>query len=248
MEKTGMDLVIAELREKGFADAAITELVPFLNFAVEKEKDFAVILPFLKDNLHASSIGMAGIDEIEKIVAYLHDLHLSDPVELDISLARGLNYYTGTIIEVKSADVPIGSLCGGGRYDDLTGVFGLKGVSGVGISFGADRIYDVMNELNLFPEMIEATTKVLFVNFGAAEEKYCLPLLAGLRESGIPAEIFPDAAKLKKQLDYANRKKIPYVVLVGENEMKEGRLTLKDMNSGEQKTLTWEQLKDKLMS
>jgi len=246
MEKTGMVLVITELRQKGFADISIDALVPFLNFAAEK--DFAVIIPFLKENLHASSIGLAGIDEIEKIVGYLHDLHLSDSVELDISLARGLNYYTGTIIEVKGVDVPIGSLCGGGRYDDLTGVFGLKGVSGVGISFGADRIYDVMNEMNLFPEMIEATTKVLFVNFGAAEEKYCLPLLAGLRESGIPAEIFPDAAKLKKQLDYANRKKIPFVVLVGENEMKDGRLTMKDMKTGEQKTLTWEQLKDKLMS
>jgi histidyl-tRNA synthetase len=173
---------------------------------------------------------------------------LADKVELDISLARGLNYYTGTIIEVKAEDVPIGSICGGGRYDDLTGIFGLKGVSGVGISFGADRIYDVMNELNLFPEMIEATTKVLFVNFGAAEEKYCLPLLAGLRESGIPAEIYPEVAKMKKQLDYANRKKIPFVVLVGEDEMKTGMMTLKDMNSGEQETLTWEQIKEKLMS
>jgi histidyl-tRNA synthetase len=165
---------------------------------------------------------------------------------LDISLARGLNYYTGTIIEVKAKDVPMGSICGGGRYDDLTGIFGLKGVSGVGISFGADRIYDVMNELNLFPEMIAATTKVLFVNFGAAEEKFCLPILSSLRESGIPAEIFPEAAKLKKQLDYANRKKIPYTVLVGENEMKEGMLTLKDMQTGEQKLMTLEQVKEKM--
>jgi histidyl-tRNA synthetase len=244
MEKTGMVLVISELRQKGFADVSIDALVPFLNF--EAEKDFAVIIPFLKDNLKTSPIGLSGIEEIEKISSYLHDLHLSGSVELDISLARGLNYYTGTIIEVKAAAVPIGSLCGGGRYDDLTGIFGLKGVSGVGISFGADRIYDVMNELNLFPEMIEATTKVLFVNFGAEEERYCLPLLAGLRESGIPAEIFPDAAKLKKQLDYANRKKIPFVVLVGENEMKEGRLTLKDMTTGEQGLMTLEQVKEKI--
>jgi histidyl-tRNA synthetase len=242
MEKTGMKQVIAGLREKGFADASITSLQPFLDFAVRKVKDFDVILPFLRTNLKTSTTGLAGIDDIEKIVAYLHDLHLSDSVELDISLARGLNYYTGTIIEVKAADVPMGSLCGGGRYDDLTGVFGLKGVSGVGISFGADRIYDVMNEMNLFPEMIEATTKVLFVNFGAAEEKYCLPLLAGLRESGIPAEIFPDAAKLKKQLDYANRKKIPFVMLVGEDEMKTGKMTLKDMNSGEQELMTLKQV------
>ena len=244
MEKTGMEMVMDELRQKGFSEPSVKALEPFLNFA--SEKDFTVSLPFLKDKLHASFIGMAGIDELEKIMTYLNDLHFSGSVELDISLARGLNYYTGTIIEVKAADVPIGSICGGGRYDDLTGIFGLKGVSGVGISFGADRIYDVMNELNLFPEMIEATTKVLFVNFGTEEEKYCLRLLAGLRESGISSEIFPDAAKLKKQLDYANRKKIPYVVLVGEHEMKEGRLTLKDMLTGEQSLLTWEQLKEKL--
>jgi histidyl-tRNA synthetase len=244
MEKTHMDFVITELREKGFADASINSLAPFLTFAAEK--DFAVILPFLKVNFNSSSVGLAGIDEIEKIVAYLNDLHLSGSVELDVSLARGLNYYTGTIIEVKAADVLMGSICGGGRYDDLAGIFGLKGVSGVGISFGADRIYDVMNELNLFPEMIGATTKVLFVNFGAEEEKYCLHLLSGLRESGIPAEIFPEAAKLKKQLDYANRKNIPFVVLVGENEMKENRITLKDMQTGEQELMTLEQVKEKI--
>jgi histidyl-tRNA synthetase len=246
MDKTGMEIVKAELRDKGFAEASVDALVPFLNFA--SEKDFAISLSFLKDKLHTSSTGMTGIDEIEKIGTYLHSLHLAGSVELDISLARGLNYYTGTIIEVKALDVPMGSICGGGRYDDLTGIFGLKGVSGVGISFGADRIYDVMNELNLFPEMIEATTKVLFVNFGSAEEKYCLPLLSSLRESGIPAEIFPETAKMKKQLDYANRKNIPYVVLVGENEMKEGRLTLKDMKTGEQETLNWEELKKKLVT
>ena len=244
MEKTGMEPVITELRQKGFAPSSIGALTPFLNLV--SENDFTVILTFLKENLKSSSTGLSGIDEIEKIMGYLRDLHLSDLVELDISLARGLNYYTGTIIEVKAADVPIGSICGGGRYDDLTGVFGLKGVSGVGISFGADRIYDVMNELNLFPGMIEATTKVLFVNFGAAEEKYSLPLLAGLRESGIPAEIYPDAVKLKKQLDYANRKKIPFVVLVGEDEMKTDQMTLKDMNSGEQMLMTLEQVKEKL--
>jgi len=244
MEKTHMDFVITELREKGFADASIDALAPFLNFAAEK--DLSVIFPFLKVNLHDSSTGLTGIDEIERITGYLQDLQLSGSIELDISLARGLNYYTGTIIEVKAADVPMGSICGGGRYDDLTGIFGLKGVSGVGISFGADRIYDVMNELNLFPEMIEATTKVLFVNFGAAEEKYCLHLLTSLHESGIPAEIFPDTAKLKKQLDYANRKKIPYVVLVGEDEMKKGRLMLKDMATGEQGLMTLEQVMEKI--
>jgi histidyl-tRNA synthetase len=246
IEEAYGDFVIDELRQKGFSNASITTLQPFLDFAVREIKDFDVIFPFLRTNLETSATGLAGIDEIEKITGYLQDLQLSGSIELDISLARGLNYYTGTIIEVKAKDVPMGSICGGGRYDDLTGIFGLKGVSGVGISFGADRIYDVMNELNLFPEMIGATTKVLFVNFGAAEEKYCLHLLSGLRESGIPAEIFPEAAKLKKQLDYANRKKIPYVVLVGENEMKENRLTLKDMQTGKQEFMTLEQVKEKM--
>jgi histidyl-tRNA synthetase len=244
MEKTGMDPVIGELREKGFAESSIQALVPFLNFG--KEKAFASILPFLKDKLQNSSQGKTGIEEIEKIESYLKVQNISGAVELDISLARGLNYYTGTIIEVKAADVPMGSICGGGRYDNLTGIFGLPDVSGVGISFGADRIYDVMNELNLFPGMIEATTKVLFVNFGAAEELYCLPLLAELHESGVSAEIYPDTAKMKKQLDYANRKRIPFVVLIGENEMKEGKFTLKDMISGEQGTMTWEEVKEKM--
>jgi histidyl-tRNA synthetase len=245
IEKTGIEQVIADLREKGFADASVRALEPLLNYALENK--FTDILPFLKNKLSSSQTGMAGINEFEKITDYLQNLKLSGSIELDISLARGLNYYTGTIIEVKAADVPMGSICGGGRYDDLTGIFGLTGVSGVGISFGADRIYDVMNELNLFPEMIGATTKVLFVNFGPSEESYCLNLLSILRESGIPAEIFPDTAKMKKQLDYANRKKIPYVVLIGENEMKEGKLTLKNMQTGEQNTLAWEQLKEKLM-
>jgi histidyl-tRNA synthetase len=244
-DKTSIEQVIADLRGKGFTDISIRTLEPLLNFALgTKVTD---LLPFLKANLKTSAIGLEGIDEFEKIMGYLNDQNLADRVEPDISLARGLNYYTGTIIEVKAADVPMGSICGGGRYDDLTGIFGLKGVSGVGISFGADRIYDVMNELNLFPEMIGATTKVFFVNFGPAEEKYALTLLSDLRESDIPAEIFPDSAKMKKQLDYANRKKIPYVILVGENEMKEGKLTFKDMRTGEQSTLAWEQIKDKLM-
>ena len=245
IEKTSIELVIADLREKGFTNSSIMALEPLLSSAVDKK--FTDILPFLKNKLSASETGRAGIDEFEIIMGYLKDQDLAGSVELDISLARGLNYYTGTIIEVKAADVPMGSICGGGRYDDLTGIFGLKGVSGVGISFGADRIYDVMNELNLFPEIIGSTTKVLFVNFGPAEEKYCLPRLSELHEAGIPAEIFPDAAKIKKQLDYANRKNIPYVVLVGENEMKEGKLTLKDMKTGEQSLLSWKELKDKLL-
>jgi histidyl-tRNA synthetase len=244
IDKTSIEQVIAELSEKGFTGTSISALEPLLNFNLGKKN--TDLLPFLKVNLKPSAIGLEGIDEFEKIMGYLTDQNLDDRVELDISLARGLNYYTGTIIEVKAADVPMGSICGGGRYDDLTGIFGLKGVSGVGISFGADRIYDVMNELNLFPEMIGATTKVLFVNFGQPEERYCLNLLSVLRESGVSAEIYPDNTKMKKQLDYANRKKIPYVVLIGENEMKEGKVKLKDMKTGEQSTLAWEQLKDKL--
>ncbi len=241
MDKAGIEPVIAELREKGFSDASLSALEPFLNYA--GEKDLNKLLQFLKGKLQSSSIGIEGIKEFETIMAYLGDLDLFKYIEPDISLARGLNYYTGMIIEVKAVGVPIGSICGGGRYDDLTGIFGLKGVSGVGISFGADRIYDVMNELHLFPAMIEVTTKVLFANFGDVEENYCLSLLSNLRESGISAEIYPEAAKLKKQLDYANRKNIPYVVLVGENEMKESMLTLKDMETGEQNTLPWEELK-----
>lgn len=244
MEKTGIEAVLAELRQKEFTDDSVEALMPFLEFSANK--DFASLLPLLRNKLQKSETGLSGLDEMEKIVGYLRGLHLTGSVEPDISLARGLNYYTGTIIEVKAAEVAMGSICGGGRYDDLTGVFGLKGVSGVGISFGADRIYDVMNELNHFPEMIEATTKVLFVNFGAAEETYCLPLLADLRKSGIPAELYPDAAKLKKQLDYANRKKIPFVVLAGENEMKSGKVTLKDMNKGEQELISLEHLKEKM--
>jgi histidyl-tRNA synthetase len=239
-EKAGLDAVVAELREKGFRENAIESLLPFLNFA--SETHFNIILPFLKEKLSGSPIGLKGIEEMEQLFTYLQVLGLTDIVEFDISLARGLNYYTGTIIEVKAKDVPIGSICGGGRYDDLTGIFGMKGVSGVGISFGADRIYDVMSELNLFPETIRSTTRVLFVNFGTEEGKYCLPALNRVRQSGIPAEIYPEPAKLKKQLDYANRKGIHYVVLAGENEVTSGLLTLKDMHSGEQKSVSVDEL------
>ena len=240
MEKTGLEPVLAELREKGFGEKSIEALKPFLEY--KAQKDPRDILSFLKEKLQLSETGIKGISELETIMNYLADMNLGSKVEPDISLARGLNYYTGTIIEVKASDVPMGSICGGGRYDDLTGIFGLKGISGVGISFGADRIYDVMTELNLFPGMMEATTKVLFVNFGIAEEKYCLPMLHDLREAGIPAEIYPEPAKMKKQLDYANRKKIAFVILAGENEMKDNKLTVKNMQTGEQSTLSWEEV------
>jgi histidyl-tRNA synthetase len=240
IEKAGLDAVMDELRQKRFSEHAVGLLIPFLNLA--SETSFHTCLPFLRMKLADSAIGLKGIEEMERILAYLQDLNLTDHVEMDISLARGLNYYTGTIIEVKAKGVPIGSICGGGRYDDLTGIFGLKGVSGVGISFGADRIYDVMHELNLFPGTVTSTTKVLFVNFGAEEEKYCLTFLSRLRLSGIPSEIFPDPAKLKKQMEYANRKTIPFVVLVGENEMKSGLMTLKNMTTGDQQSVSFDEL------
>jgi histidyl-tRNA synthetase len=176
------------------------------------------------------------------VLEHLKDLNLKNKFDFDITLARGLSYYTGTIIEVKALDAAMGSICGGGRYDDLTGIFGLPGMSGVGISFGADRIYDVMNELNLFPETIQAATRALFVNFGKEEEKYCLKLLASLRSAGIPSELYPDHAKLKKQMEYANRKNISYVILIGKDEMESGKITVKDMRSGEQQLHTLEEV------
>jgi histidyl-tRNA synthetase len=177
---------------------------------------------------------MKGITEMREIFDYLSDLNISTEVELDLTLARGLNYYTGAIFEVKSKDVQIGSITGGGRYDDLTGIFGLPGVSGVGISFGADRIYDVMTQLNQFGKENAITTQVMFSNFGKSEEKFCLPLIKQLRAAGISAEIYPGAEKMKKQMNYANRKNIRFVALVGEAEIAEGVITLKDMDSGEQ--------------
>jgi histidyl-tRNA synthetase len=180
------------------------------------------------------------------ILDQINPLDLESLVEFDLTLARGLNYYTGTIFEVSARDVKIGSLCGGGRYDDLTGIFGLPNVSGVGISFGADRIYDVMNELNLFPSETKATTQVLLVNFGDKEQKYCLPIVNKLRDAGINAELYPEQAKMKKQMSYANSKNIPYVVLIGENEMQSGRMTVKEMATGIQFETTLEALINKI--
>ncbi|MDX9853636.1 MAG: His/Gly/Thr/Pro-type tRNA ligase C-terminal domain-containing protein, partial [Tenuifilaceae bacterium] len=179
--------------------------------------------------------GMKGIEEVEAILSYLSglgDMHID--VELDLSLARGLNYYTGAIFEVKAKDVAIGSICGGGRYDDLTGIFGLKNVSGVGVSFGADRIYDVMLQLNLFPESLLTSSQVMFANFGEAEAAFCLPLIKTLREQGISAELYPDNAKMKKQFDYANKKNIRLVAVVGESEMQGNKVSVKNMVTGEQ--------------
>ena len=238
LDKIGLDNVNAELASKGIPQEAIDKLQPIILLSgTNAEK-----LETLKDVLAASETGMKGIEESEFILNTLNGLNIKSEIELDLTLARGLNYYTGAIFEVKALDVQIGSISGGGRYDNLTGVFGMPGVSGVGISFGADRIFDVLNQLDLYPKEAVNGTQLLFVNFGAAEASYCLPVLAKAREAGIRAEIYPDAAKMKKQMSYANAKEIPFVAIVGENEMKEGKLMLKNMVSGEQNLVSAEEL------
>lgn len=230
MDKIGLENVNAELREKGLSEEAIQKLQPILHIeGNHKEK-----LEKLRLILQNSETGLKGIQELETVFGYLTELPVKMEVKLDLTLARGLSYYTGAIFEVKALDAEMGSITGGGRYDDLTGIFGLKNVSGVGISFGADRIFDVMTQLNLFPEDTHTTTRVLFVNFGSKEERFCLPLLQQLRQAGINAEIYPEAAKMKKQMTYADKKHIPFVALVGENEINEGIVSLKNMTTGEQ--------------
>lgn len=238
LEKIGLAKVNAELAEKGVSQEAIEKLQPILALSgntLEKIEQ-------LESVLAGSQIGMTGIAELKSLFGYMEQLQLSTQVELDLTLARGLNYYTGAIIEVKTTDMEMGSICGGGRYDDLTGIFGLPGVSGVGISFGAERIYDVLEHLKLYPDELVESTRVLFVNFGEREEAYCLPLLAQLRKAGVNAEIYPDSAKMKKQMNYANKKAVPFVVLAGESEMETGKFTLKDMVSGEQYVVTADEL------
>ncbi len=230
MDKIGIDNVNAELREKGLTEEAILKLQPILNL----EGDTKEKLQQLRTILQNSPTGLKGIEELTQVFNYLNEMPLQTEIKLDLTLARGLSYYTGAIFEVKALDAEMGSITGGGRYDDLTGIFGLKNVSGVGISFGADRIFDVMTQLDLFPEDANTTTRILFVNFGEKEECFCLPLLRQLRNEGINAEIYPEAAKMKKQMTYADRKKIPFVALVGENEIKEGTVSLKNMSTGEQ--------------
>jgi histidyl-tRNA synthetase len=239
LEKIGEENVKKELQQRGLADTSIDKLIPLLNMG----SNLCDKIEFLTSFLHNSPTGKKGLEEISYLTSYLKEIDLKNKFSFDIRLARGLNYYTGTIIEVKAIDSAIGSVCGGGRYDDLTGIFGLPGVSGVGVSFGADRIYDVMNEGGLFPEEIQSTTKILFINFGPEEERYCQSLLKDLRSSGIPAEFYPENAKMKKQMDYANRKKIPYVAFVGKDEMEGRMIKVKDMNSGEQRTVGPEELK-----
>lgn len=238
LDKIGLDNVNAELASKGIPQEAIDKLQPIILLSGSNEEKLAT----LKNVLAASETGLKGVEESEFILKTIAGLGIQSEVELDLTLARGLNYYTGAIFEVKALDVQIGSISGGGRYDNLTGVFGMGGMSGVGISFGADRIYDVLNQLDLYPKEAVNGTQLLFVNFGEAEAAYVLPVLAQVRAVGIRAEIYPDAAKMKKQMSYANAKMVPFVAIVGENEMKEGKVMLKNMTSGEQSLVTPEEL------
>ena len=240
LDKIGLDNVNAELASKGIPQEAIDKLQPIILLSGTNEEK----LETLKTVLAASETGLKGVEESEFILKTIAGLGIQSDVELDLTLARGLNYYTGAIFEVKALDVQIGSISGGGRYDNLTGVFGMEGVSGVGISFGADRIYDVLNQLDLYPKDAVDGTQLLFVNFGDAEAAYVLPVLAKVRAAGIRAEIYPDSAKMKKQMGYANNKAIPFVAIVGENEMNEGKLTLKNMTTGEQSLVTPDELID----
>ena len=238
LDKIGLDNVNAELASKGISEEAIAKLQPIIQLKGTNAEKLAT----LKQVLAGSETGLKGVEESEFILHAVEGLHVKSEVELDLTLARGLNYYTGAIFEVKALDVQIGSISGGGRYDNLTGVFGVDGMSGVGISFGADRIYDVLNQLDLYPKEAVNGTQLLFVNFGEAEAAYVLPVLMQAREAGIRAEIYPDSAKMKKQMGYANSKNIPFVALVGETEMNEGKVTLKNMTTGEQTLVTPEEL------
>lgn len=233
LDKTGIEAVNQELIDNGISKQAVELLQPVL-FMQGNAHEKLVQLSLLLDSFE---IGLKGIEEMQSLLNYLDVLELSLDYELDLTLARGLNYYTGAIFEVKALEVPLGSICGGGRYDDLTGIFGMPGVSGVGISFGADRIYDLMHSLDLFPKTTEVSSRLMFANFGPDEAAYCLPLLKILREAGIQCELYPDAAKMKKQMKYADQKQIPVVVMAGENEMANQQLTIKWMQTGEQQTI-----------
>lgn len=238
LDKIGIDNVNAELLAKGISPEGIARLQPIIQLAGTNDEKLAV----LKEVLAGSEVGLKGIEETDFILQTLKGLEIRSEVELDLTLARGLNYYTGAILEVKALDVQIGSISGGGRYDNLTGVFGMQGVSGVGISFGADRIYDVLNQLELYPAHTAQTTELLFVNFGEKEVAFVLPVLQELRKAGVRAELYPDTAKMKKQMTYANNKGVAYVAIVGEDELAQGMILLKNMETGEQQSLTPEAL------
>nr|MBP7471904.1 histidine--tRNA ligase [Prevotella sp.] len=238
LDKIGLENVNAELREDGISDEAIAKLQPIISLQGTNEEKLHVIA----DVLNSSEIGQKGVEEVRFILDTLKTVGMKNEIQLDLTLARGLNYYTGAIFEVKALDTPMGSITGGGRYDNLTGIFGMPGLSGVGISFGADRIYDVLNALDLYPKEAVNATQLLFINFGEKETAYCLPIVAKAREAGIRTEIFPDQTKMKKQMNYANAKNIDFVALAGENEINEGKITLKNMTTGEQQLVTPEEM------
>ncbi len=238
LDKIGIDNVNEELRKAGLSEASIERLQPIVSLSGTNEEKLNTI----SNVLQQSETGLKGVEETRFIINTLKGCDLKNEVELDLTLARGLNYYTGAIFEVKALDTPMGSITGGGRYDNLTGIFGMPGLSGVGISFGADRIFDVLNTLNLYPKEAVADSQLLFINFGEREMAYILPIANKCRKAGIRTEIYPDAAKMKKQMSYANGRNIPFVVLAGDNEMAEGKITLKNMATGEQKLLTPEEL------
>ena len=240
LDKIGLDKVNEELRSVGLDEAAVEKLQPIISLSgTNAEK-----LQTMRTVLAESETGLKGCDEVDFVLSALSDLR--NPIELDLTLARGLNYYTGCIFEVKALDVQIGSITGGGRYDNLTGIFGLPGLSGVGISFGADRIYDVLNQLDLYPQEATSATRLLFINFGEREAAHCLKLASACRRAGIATEVYPDSVKMKKQMAYANAQQVPFVALVGETEMNEGRIALKDMISGEQSILSLEEVVERL--
>ena len=238
LDKIGLDNVNEELRADGLPEEAIQKLQPIITLQGSNDEKLAVIADVLK----SSEVGLKGVEETKFILDALKNVGLKNEIELDLTLARGLNYYTGAIFEVKALDTPMGSITGGGRYDNLTGIFGMPGLSGVGISFGADRIYDVLNALDLYPKEAVTATQLLFINFGDKETAYCLPIANAARSAGIRTEIYPDKVKMKKQMGYANAKGIAFVALAGDDEIAQGKVTLKDMASGEQKLVSTEEL------
>ena len=240
LDKIGLEGVNEELRQDGLTEQQIARLQPIIAMEGSNEQKIAT----MREALAQSEVGQKGLDEVAFVLARVEDV--ASQVQLDLTLARGLDYYTGCIFEVKALDVQIGSITGGGRYDNLTGIFGMPGLSGVGISFGADRIYDVMGQLNLYPEALATSTQLLFLNFGTQEADYCLPLLQQVRQAGVSAEIYPDAAKLKKQMQYANARMVPYVAMAGEDEVKAGEITLKNMITGQQERVKPAELIKKL--
>lgn len=243
LEKIGIDNVNEELHNDGLPEEAIAKLQPIIKLQGSNDEKLTVVADFLK----SSEIGLKGVEETRFILDTLKNSKLKNEVDLNLTLARGLNYYTGAIFEVKALDTPMGSITGGGRYDNLTGIFGMPGLSGVGISFGADRIYDVLNALDLYPKEATTATQLLFINFGEKETAYCLPMATEARRAGIRTEVYPDKAKMKKQMSYANAKGIVYVALAGDNEIEQGKVTLKNMSTGEQQLTTVGELIKKIL-